>query len=86
MAQVIAFRNVVIHEYFGVDLELVWGIVTGHLAAVLLFRENGQPRGSFCSYGCFTHNRTIWLEESLSDTCKDSGLPAGRAPGSLICT
>jgi uncharacterized protein with HEPN domain len=27
-AQIIAFRNVIIHEYFGVDLELVWTIVT----------------------------------------------------------
>ncbi len=26
-AQVIAFRNVLIHEYFGLDLELVWQIV-----------------------------------------------------------
>src|ERR1039458_4452189 len=32
--QIIAFRNVVIHEYFGIDLELVWGIVTEHLAAL----------------------------------------------------
>jgi len=29
--QIIAFRNVVIHEYFGIDLELVWGIVTEHI-------------------------------------------------------
>jgi uncharacterized protein with HEPN domain len=26
-AQIIAFRNVVVHEYFGLDLELVWAIV-----------------------------------------------------------
>ena len=32
--QIIAFRNVVIHEYFGMDLELVWGIVTEHMAAL----------------------------------------------------
>jgi uncharacterized protein with HEPN domain len=32
--QIIAFRNVVIHEYFGIDLELVWGIVTEHMAAL----------------------------------------------------
>ncbi|MGO9093866.1 MAG: DUF86 domain-containing protein [Bryobacteraceae bacterium] len=30
--QIIAFRNVVVHEYFGVDLELVWAIVTEHVA------------------------------------------------------
>ena len=27
-AQIVAFRNVVVHEYFGVDLELVWAIIT----------------------------------------------------------
>jgi uncharacterized protein with HEPN domain len=32
--QIIAFRNVVIHEYFGVDLELVWTIVTDHIATL----------------------------------------------------
>jgi uncharacterized protein with HEPN domain len=30
--QIIAFRNVVIHEYFGIDLELVWTIVAEHIA------------------------------------------------------
>jgi uncharacterized protein with HEPN domain len=30
--QIIALRNVVIHEYFGVDLELVWAIVTEQIA------------------------------------------------------
>lgn len=29
--QIIAFRNIVIHEYFGVDLELVWTIVAEHM-------------------------------------------------------
>jgi uncharacterized protein with HEPN domain len=33
-AQIIAFRNVLIHEYFGVDLELVWAIVAGHVTAI----------------------------------------------------
>jgi uncharacterized protein with HEPN domain len=33
-AQIIAFRNVVIHEYFGIDLELVWPIVSQHIAAL----------------------------------------------------
>jgi len=32
--QIIAFRNVVIHQYFGIDLELVWAIVTQHIAAL----------------------------------------------------
>lgn len=26
-AEIIAFRNILIHEYFGVDLEIVWDIV-----------------------------------------------------------
>jgi uncharacterized protein with HEPN domain len=30
-AQIIAFRNVVLHHYFGLDLELVWTIVTEHV-------------------------------------------------------
>jgi uncharacterized protein with HEPN domain len=32
--QIIAFRNIVIHEYFGIDLELVWAIVTEHIGAL----------------------------------------------------
>ncbi len=32
--QILAFRNVVIHEYFGIELELVWAIVSGHIAAL----------------------------------------------------
>ena len=28
--QIIAFRNIVIHEYFGIDFELVWAIVAEH--------------------------------------------------------
>ncbi len=31
-AQIIAFRNVIVHQYFGIDLELVWVIVTEHVA------------------------------------------------------
>jgi uncharacterized protein with HEPN domain len=33
-AQIIAFRNNVIHEYFGVDLALVWTTVTEQLPAL----------------------------------------------------
>jgi uncharacterized protein with HEPN domain len=33
-AQVIGFRNVVIHEYFGIDLELVWAIVAEHVTTL----------------------------------------------------
>jgi uncharacterized protein with HEPN domain len=32
--QVIGFRNVVIHEYFGIDLELVWVIVAEYVATL----------------------------------------------------
>jgi uncharacterized protein with HEPN domain len=28
---VIAFRNIVLHEYFGIDLELAWAILGGEL-------------------------------------------------------
>jgi uncharacterized protein with HEPN domain len=30
--QMIAFRNVVVHQYFGIDLDLVWTIVATDLA------------------------------------------------------
>ena len=30
-SQIIAFRNVIVHEYFGIDLELVWEIVGEHI-------------------------------------------------------
>ncbi len=33
-SQIIGFRNVVIHEYFGIDLELVWAIVAEHIATL----------------------------------------------------
>ncbi|MCX6632480.1 MAG: DUF86 domain-containing protein [Candidatus Solibacter sp.] len=32
--QIVGFRNVVIHEYFGVDLELVWAIVAEHIGTL----------------------------------------------------
>lgn len=28
---IVGFRNFIIHEYFGVDLELIWDIVTNKL-------------------------------------------------------
>ena len=30
-AQIIAFRNIIVHEYFGIDLELAWAIVEEHI-------------------------------------------------------
>lgn len=30
--KIVAFRNFLIHEYFGVDVELVWGITQKNLA------------------------------------------------------
>ncbi len=30
--QIIAFRNVVVHQYFGIDLDLVWSTITGDIA------------------------------------------------------
>ena len=35
-AQIIAFRNVIIHQYFGIDLDLVWSII----------KENITPLGA----------------------------------------
>ena len=32
--QIVGFRNVVIHEYFGIDLQLVWEIVAEHIATL----------------------------------------------------
>ena len=32
--QIIAFRNVVIHQYFGIDLDLVWAIITEHISTL----------------------------------------------------
>jgi uncharacterized protein with HEPN domain len=29
--QIISFRNFIVHEYFGLDLELVWDVVTNHI-------------------------------------------------------
>ena len=37
--KIVAFRNVAIHQYFGIDRELVWAIITGHLAALSTSRE-----------------------------------------------
>ena len=39
--KVIGFRNVVVHEYFGVDLRLVWKILTGNLPEFLERIETG---------------------------------------------
>jgi uncharacterized protein with HEPN domain len=29
--QIISFRNFIVHEYFGLDLELVWDVVVNHI-------------------------------------------------------
>ncbi|MCZ2459290.1 MAG: DUF86 domain-containing protein [Chitinophagales bacterium] len=29
--QIISFRNFIVHEYFGLDLELVWSVIEKHL-------------------------------------------------------
>ncbi len=33
-AQVIAFRNVIVHQYFAMDLELVWNVVAEQAVAL----------------------------------------------------
>ncbi len=30
-SQIISFRNFIVHEYFGLDLELVWNIISVHI-------------------------------------------------------
>lgn len=39
--KVIGFRNVVVHEYFGVDLRLVWKILTDKLPEFLKQIDSG---------------------------------------------
>src|SRR6187431_3684698 len=29
--QIISFRNFIVHEYFGLDLELVWDVIINHI-------------------------------------------------------
>ena len=29
--QIISFRNFIVHEYFGLDIDLVWGVIVGHI-------------------------------------------------------
>lgn len=36
LARIVAFRNVLIHGYASVDNQLVWGVVEGSLASLLL--------------------------------------------------
>jgi uncharacterized protein with HEPN domain len=39
LPQIISFRNFIVHEYFGLDLELVWDIIVNHIP---LFKEQVQ--------------------------------------------
>jgi len=34
MEKIIAFRNIVIHQYFGVSLKVVWDIVENKISAI----------------------------------------------------
>ncbi|MDP8963016.1 MAG: DUF86 domain-containing protein [Cyanobacteriota bacterium] len=49
-AQIVAFRNVVVHEYFRVSLSLVWAIVQNNLPPLKatvekMLQELGEARG-----------------------------------------
>jgi uncharacterized protein with HEPN domain len=33
-AQAAGLRNVIVHEYFGIDLEIVWGVIERELPAL----------------------------------------------------
>lgn len=37
--QIISFRNFIVHEYFGLDLELIWDVIVNHLP---LFKKQVQ--------------------------------------------
>lgn len=50
-ARVVGFRNIVIHEYFSVDLEIVWTIATQRLHTLKgvlqqMLQELGNPTGT----------------------------------------
>jgi len=32
--QIVAFRNIIVHEYFAIDLDLVWTVVETHIDAL----------------------------------------------------
>jgi uncharacterized protein with HEPN domain len=38
--QIISFRNFIVHEYFGLDLELIWNVIDIHVQAFKLQVEN----------------------------------------------
>jgi uncharacterized protein with HEPN domain len=38
--QIISFRNFIVHEYFGLDLELVWDVVVNHIPVLKKEIEN----------------------------------------------
>lgn len=40
--KIISFRNIVVHQYFGVDLQLVWKIVTDKLPGFLTLLNAGR--------------------------------------------
>ena len=37
--EIISFRNFLAHEYFGLDIELVWGIVVNHIPTLKINTE-----------------------------------------------
>jgi len=56
MAQIAALRNVLAHQYLGVDLKLVWNVVAMHLPALrsaieaeLSWQPTGQPESGTSS-------------------------------------
>jgi uncharacterized protein with HEPN domain len=34
--QIISFRNFIVHEYFGLDLELIWGVIINNIPSFKL--------------------------------------------------
>jgi uncharacterized protein with HEPN domain len=38
--QIISFRNFIVHEYFGLDLELVWDVIVNHIPSLKIQIES----------------------------------------------
>ena len=44
--QIISFRNFIVHEYFGLDLELIWGVLINNIPSFQLQVEKNSGRNN----------------------------------------
>ena len=42
--QVISFRNFIVHEYFGLDLDLIWSVIINHIPSFKIKDRNYSDR------------------------------------------